>query len=247
LPQEVLSFLPNPRYLVLDLHDLPDEVIQNALNLGALRGAYLAMKHGHEESYFKDEIQNLLKFAEGFDTQDLLDSFIKMLLEYIQRRSKLSETEIKNIVLNSNDKDMRTKIKTVFEAIEERATAAGIALGEAKSEDKVKEAQAEAKAAKLEAKVAKLEAKKAEIGAKKAEAEAKKAEAEAKKAEAEAKKAEAKAKKAEELAHLNEMVVRIAIAVLLKTDSMTETQLMEMLSVSADLVASVRAEMDAKK
>jgi hypothetical protein len=269
LPQEVLSFLPNPRYLVIDLHDLPDEVIRNAIDLGALRGAYLALKHGHEESYFKDEIKNLLKFADGFDTKDLLDSFIQMLLEYIQRRSKLSETEIHNIVLNSNDKDMRTKIKTVFEGIEERATAAGIALGEAKSEDKVKEAQAAAKAAKAEAKAqikeAQAQVKEAEAKAKETEAKAKETEAKAKETEAKAKETEAKAKEEARIATaaaqaqiekaqtqatiaiINERMLRTAIATLIKTVGMTDAQLMETLNASADLVASVRAEMDANK
>jgi Putative transposase, YhgA-like len=261
LPQEVLSFLPNPKYLVIDLHDLPDEVIQNEVNLGALRGAYLAMKHGHEESYFKDKIPNLLKFAEGFDTKDLLDSFIQMLLEYIQRRSKLSETEITNIVLNSNDKDMRTKIKTVFESIEERATAEGIALGEAKSEDKVKEAQAEAKKAKEEARIAKAEAKEeARIAKAEAKEEARIAKAEAKEeariAKAEAKieiekaKAEfqiAKSKQETAQAIINEQMLRTAIAALIKAADMTDEQLMNTLNAPAELVASVRVEMDAKK
>ncbi len=261
LPQEILPFLPNPRYLVIDLHDLPDEVIQNAINLGALRGAYLAMKHGHDESYFKDEIKNLLKFAEGLAPKELLDSYIQMLLEYIQRRSKLSETEIKNIVLNSNDKDMRTKIKTVFEAIEERATAAGIALGEAKSEDKVKEAQAEAKAAKAELKKAEAKAKETEAKAKETEAKAKETEAKAKETEAKAKETEAKAKETEAKAKETEAkvketeakvketthILRIAIATLIRTVAMTDAQLIQTLNAPADLVASVRAEMDAKK
>jgi hypothetical protein len=269
LPQEVLSFLPNPKYLVIDLHDLPDEAIQNEVNLGALRGAYLALKHGHEESYFKGEIKNLLKFADGLAPKELLDSFIQMLLEYIQRRSKMSETEITNIVLDSNDKDMRTKIKTVFEAIEERATAAGIALGEAKSEDKVKEAQAEAKKAKEAARIAKAEAREeariakeeariakaeareeariAKVGAQAAQAEIEKAQAQIEKAQAQIETAQAQATTNKVEAIINERMLRTAIATLIKTVGMTDAQLMETLNAPAELVASVRVEMDAKK
>jgi hypothetical protein len=163
LPPELLAMIPNLPLLLIDLHKLTDAEIAANVELGALRSAYLALKHGHDPEYFKRETKTLFKFAVDSDElmpKDLLSDFLKMLSEYIQRRSQMTETEIINIVLDSNNENMVAKVRTMFDVFEEK----GIAIGEAKSEAKIK--QAEAKIQEVEAKAKETEAKAKETEAK---------------------------------------------------------------------------------
>jgi hypothetical protein len=167
LPIELLDFIPNPNYLVIDLHDITDKEIIESTDLGALRSAFLALKHGHNPDYFENAIPDLFKFVLDDDAVAptyLLEEFLKLLSAYIQRRSKMTETQIINIALKSTDENMATKVKTMFDIVEERALKQGIALGKAESQAIIKEAEAkvketEAKAKETEAKAKEMEQK----------------------------------------------------------------------------------------
>ncbi|MEY4934176.1 MAG: hypothetical protein RIS64_535 [Bacteroidota bacterium] len=200
------------------------------MDLGALRGAFLALKPGHDPNYFKKEIPNLFNFALedkdlAADSTDaeakyLLHEFLKLLSAYIQRRAKLSEQEVIETILKSKNQVMATKVRTMFDIVEERGIEKGIekgiAIGEAKSEDRIKQAEAKIKEteARAEAKVKETEAK---------------AKAKAKETEAKAKETEAK--------------LRAMVKILMLTTPMTDAQFVQQFQLSEDFVAAIRKEM----
>jgi hypothetical protein len=173
LPPSLLAYIPNPIYLMLDLHSITDKEIVECVELGALRSVFLALKHGHDPDYFKQEIPNLFSFATAdaelesatpLTPKYLLQEFLNLLSSYIQRRAKMSEKDVIKKILESKDAVMKTKVRTIFDVFKEEGLAEGIALGEAKSENRVK--QAEAKAKETEAKAKETEAKAKETEAK---------------------------------------------------------------------------------
>jgi Putative transposase, YhgA-like len=171
LPDDLLEYVPHYKYLIIDLYSVTDSEIIDNVDLGALRSAFLALKHGHDPNYFKTAIPNLFNFAledadlaansNDSEAKYLLHEFLKLLSAYIQRRAKMSEKEVIETILKSKNQIMATKVRTMFDIVEERGIEKGIALGEAKSEEKVK--QAEAKAKETEAKAKETEAKLHEI------------------------------------------------------------------------------------
>ncbi len=170
LPADLLEYVPFYKYLIIDLFRLTNQEIMDNVDLGALRSAFLALKHGHDPEYLKQEIANLFNFAvedpdfeaksDDPDAKYLLHEFLKLLSAYIQRRTKMSENEVMETVLKSKNQVMATKVRTMFDIVEERGIAKGIALGE----ERIK--QAEAKAKETEAKAKETEAKAKETEAK---------------------------------------------------------------------------------
>ena len=136
LPPEILEFIPYPKYIVIDIQSTSEEEIEKMVDLGVLRGVFIALKHGHEKNFFKKDMEKVLKFVETLPIQYVFQSFFKMLLEYMQRRSDLEDAEFNKIVEQKLEPDMATNFKTIFENAEERAEKRGeqkgIAIGEQK-------------------------------------------------------------------------------------------------------------------
>jgi hypothetical protein len=65
-------------------------------------------------------MDKVLKFVEDLSTVYLFQEFFKMLLEYMQRRSKLEPEVFDEIVEQKLNPDMATKFKTSFEVAEEK-------------------------------------------------------------------------------------------------------------------------------
>jgi Putative transposase, YhgA-like len=174
LPEELLEYVPFYKYLIINLFRITNQEIIDNVDLGALRSAFLALKHGHDPEYLKQEIANLFNFAvedpdfdvksEEPDAKYLLHEFLKLLSAYIQRRTKMTENEVMETILKSKNQVMATKVRTMFDIAEERGEERGIAKGIALSEEKIK--QAEAKAKETEAKAKETEAKAKETEAK---------------------------------------------------------------------------------
>ena len=124
---------------MIDIQGTSEEEIEKMVDLGILRGAFIALKHGHEKNFFKKDMEKVLKFVETLPIQYVFQSFFKMLLEYMQRRSDLEDAEFNKIVEQKLEPDMVTNFKTIFENAEERAEKRGeqkgIAIGEAMSKE----------------------------------------------------------------------------------------------------------------
>ncbi len=134
LPNEILEYVSFPKYLVIDLQAMSDDEIKKALDLGELRGAFLALKHAQDANFFKQHLADILNFVKNSSPTLLFQSYLKMLLEYSQRRSGLDDVEFIEIFEQSNpEEEMATKFKTIFEVAEERAFEKGLA----KSEERV--------------------------------------------------------------------------------------------------------------
>lgn len=134
LPNEILEYVSFPKYLVIDLQAMSDDEIKKALGLGELRGAFLALKHAQDANFFKQHLADILNFVKNSSPTLLFQSYLKMLLEYSQRRSGLDDVEFIEIFEQSNpEEEMATKFKTIFEVAEERAFEKGLA----KSEERV--------------------------------------------------------------------------------------------------------------
>ena len=121
---------------MIDIQSTSEEEIEKMVDLGVLRGVFIALKHGHEKNFFKKDMEKVLKFVETLPIQYVFQSFFKMLLEYMQRRSDLEDAEFNKIVEQKLEPDMATNFKTIFENAEERAEKRGeqkgIAIGEQK-------------------------------------------------------------------------------------------------------------------
>ena len=59
-------------------------------------------------------MEKVLKFVEDLPTVYLFQEFFKMLLEYMQRRSKLENDEFNKIVDQKLDPDMASNFKTIL-------------------------------------------------------------------------------------------------------------------------------------
>jgi Putative transposase, YhgA-like len=150
LPQTILDYIPCPKYIIIDLQAMSDADIAAALDLGELRAAFMALKHAHDKEFFQNNLEEILKFAEDSKPSLLFQTYLRMLMEYSQRRSKLDSDKFDTIVeqLKPN-KDMATRFKTIFEVAEDKAEAKGlqkgIALGEAKAQQLAQEKEQEIK------------------------------------------------------------------------------------------------------
>ena len=149
LPDEIMAFVPFPKYIVLDLQATTDEEIAQMADLGVLQGVFIALKHAHEKDFFRNYPNKILNFVEGLSSKYLFDEIFRMILEYMQRRSDLPEKEF-NEIIDKLEPDMSTKFKTIFDVAKEE----GMAMKEAEAN----EAKAEANRAKAEANEAKTEA-----------------------------------------------------------------------------------------
>ena len=121
LPADLLEYIANPKIIAIDIQAMSPEQIEEMVDLDVLRAAFMALKNAHNEDFFKHRIEEILKFVDDLSPSYLFQSFFKMLLEYMQRRSKLEEEEFNELVEQKIDTNMGTQIKTIFEAAEERA------------------------------------------------------------------------------------------------------------------------------
>jgi hypothetical protein len=144
LPQTILDYIPNPKYIIIDLQAMSDADIAAALDLGELRAAFVALKHAHDKKFFQNNLEEVIKFAENLKPSVLFQTFSRMLMTYSQRRSKMAATDFKNIVEQLKpDKNMATQFKPFWEIGEEKAEKKGMekgmekgmAIGEAKANE----------------------------------------------------------------------------------------------------------------
>ena len=132
LPPDILEFIPRPKYIVIDIQNTDEAEIAKMIDLSVLRAAFIALKHGHERDFFKQDMEKVFKFVENLPTVYLFQEFFKMLLEYMQRRSELEPEIFNEIVEQKLNPDMATQFKTSFEVAEERGEKRGMAIGEQK-------------------------------------------------------------------------------------------------------------------
>jgi hypothetical protein len=127
LPPELLEYVPHPKYIEIDLQAMSEQHIEELIDLEELRAAFIALKHGHDKDFFKNDMKKVLKFVREIPTEYLFQEFFKMLLEYMQRRSKIEQPEFDNIVEQNLEKDMakRKIFKTSYEIVAEQAEAKG--------------------------------------------------------------------------------------------------------------------------
>jgi hypothetical protein len=139
----VLLYITAPKYLVIDLQAMSDKLIKSAADLGELRAAFLALKHAQNKQYFVDNFEEMLKFADELPVTALLESFVRMLLEYFQRRSGMNDDKFDEIRKKSNSKFLNTMAatasKTIFDRLEVRYRKEGIKEGIKLSEQKIQE------------------------------------------------------------------------------------------------------------
>ena len=132
LPPEILKYLPTNHYIIIDISDMTVLEIEKMVDLKVLRAAFMALKNAHEPKYFSENIEEILKFVDNSPTDIVFYAFFKMLLEYMQRRSKLEAEEFNHIVEQKLKPDMTMNIKTIFEVAEERGREEGREEGEIK-------------------------------------------------------------------------------------------------------------------
>jgi hypothetical protein len=125
LPPEILEYIPNPKYIVIDVQAIKEEEIERMVDLGVLRAAFVTLKNAHKKNFFKQDMGKALKFVEDLPVEYVFQEFFKMLLEYMQRRSGLETEEFDEIVEQNLNSDMAATIKTIFEVAEERAELRG--------------------------------------------------------------------------------------------------------------------------
>jgi Putative transposase, YhgA-like len=139
LPPEIMVYVSYPKYVFIDLQAVTDQEIEDLVDLEELRAAFIALKHGYNKDFFKQDMKKVLNFVEDKSSTYLFREFFKMLLEYMQRRSELEEKEFTEIIQQILEPDMATQFKTIFELADERS--------EARAEAKVAAATAAATAA----------------------------------------------------------------------------------------------------
>ena len=132
LPQTILDYIPCPKYIIIDLQAMSDADIAAALDLGELRAAFMALKHGHDKEFFQNNFKEISKFAQDSNPSLLFQTFLRMLITYSQRRSKLDAEKFNTIVeqLKPN-KNMATAFKSIFDVAEEKAEKKGMERGKA--------------------------------------------------------------------------------------------------------------------
>ncbi len=153
LPQTILDYVSFPKYIVIDLQAMPDADIEAAIDLGELQAAFIALKHANDKEFFQQNLAEILKFAETSKPSLLFKTYLRMLMEYSERRSKLDNIKFSEIVEQLKpDKKMATAFKSIFDVAEEKAMEKGkeigmekgIAIGEAKANQKAQESKRQA-------------------------------------------------------------------------------------------------------
>ncbi len=149
LPDAILEYVSFPKYIVIDLQAMGDDDIASAVDLQELRGAFMALKHAQDKQFFQHNLEEILKFAESSKPSILFKTYLSMLMEYSQRRSKLDVKKFKNIVEQLKPKaKMATAFKSFLDVMaeeaEEKGMEKGIAIGEAKANQKVQESKRQA-------------------------------------------------------------------------------------------------------
>jgi hypothetical protein len=129
LPQTILDYIPNPKYIIIDLQAMNDEDIAAALDLGELRAAFVALKHGYDKDFFQHNLKEITKFAEDLSPSVLFQTFSRMLMTYSQRRSKLNTEKFDIIVEQLKPNKMATAFKSIFDYREEKAEKKGMEKG----------------------------------------------------------------------------------------------------------------------
>ena len=140
LPRTILEYVSFPKYIVIDLQAMPDADIEAAIDLGELRAAFMALKHAHDKEFFQQNLEEILKFAETSKPSLLFKTYLRMLMEYSQRRSKLGGKKFNEIVEQLKPKEkMATAFKSFLEVRDEIAMEKGIAIAEAKARQREQE------------------------------------------------------------------------------------------------------------
>ena len=129
LPDVLLAYIPQEKYTIIDIQAMSDLEIEEAIDLGELRAAFIALKHGHDKEYFKQNIKKVFNFVKSIPTKELLEMYVQMLMEYMQRRSELESDKFKELVEQSKDEKMGTTVKTIFEEAREQGMEQGLAQG----------------------------------------------------------------------------------------------------------------------
>ena len=115
LQPELLAYIPHPKYIVIDIQALKEKEIEEMVDLGVLRAAFLTLKNADKKNFFRQDLEKALKFVEDLSTEYLFQSFFQMLLEYMERRSGLETDKFEEIVERKLNKNMATSVKTIFE------------------------------------------------------------------------------------------------------------------------------------
>jgi hypothetical protein len=129
LPDELLAYIPHPKIIVIDIQAISDADIEYAVGLEELRAAFIALKHGHDKEYFKQNMKEVLKFVKKMAAKELFDTYVEMLFEYMQRRSQLDNEAFQEIVEQTKEEKMVTEFKTIFQTAREEGMALGIKEG----------------------------------------------------------------------------------------------------------------------
>ncbi len=121
LADDLLAYIPHPKMTVIDIQAMSNEDIAKAIDLGELRAAFTVLKNAHDEEFFKQDIEKVVKFVHESEMQpkELLDTYLQMLYEYMQRRSKLDNEQFQQVVEQSNSEEMATEFKTIFQSARE--------------------------------------------------------------------------------------------------------------------------------
>ena len=140
LPPTIMEYIAFPKYLIIDIQAMTDELIRSSEDLGELRAAFLALKHAHDKKYFTANLPELLKFAHESPTGVLLEVYLKLLMEYSQRRSGEEDEVFKEFVEQlNNDSEMVKEangFKLFLEETKEKATKVGLEKGLEKGQAK---------------------------------------------------------------------------------------------------------------
>ena len=125
LPEELLAYIPQEKFIVIDIQAMSDGEIEQAIGLEELRAAFIALKHGHDKEFFKQNLKKVFNFVKSLPTKELLEMYVEMLIEYMQRRSELESEEFKELVEQSKDEEMGKTVKTIFEVVREEGKLLG--------------------------------------------------------------------------------------------------------------------------
>ena len=127
LADDLLAYIPHPRMTVIDIQAMSHEDIANAIGLGELKAAFTVLKNAHDEEFFKHDIEKVINFVheEEMQPKELLDTYLQMLYEYMQRRSKLNNEQFQKVVEQSNSEEMVAQFKTIFQVAREEGVTKG--------------------------------------------------------------------------------------------------------------------------
>ena len=130
LADDLLAYIPHPKMTVIDIQAMSNEDIAKAIDLGELRAAFTVLKNAHDEEFIKHNIEKVINFVheEAMQPKELLDTYLQMLYEYMQRRSKLDSEAFKKVVEQSNSEKMVAEFKTVFQVAREEGREEGLCL-----------------------------------------------------------------------------------------------------------------------